>query len=113
MPRPQLKPTAEDRKMVKTLAAFGVRHEEIARRIGIRSPKTLRKHFREELDFGALDANLQVSGTAYKMATSGKFPVMTMFWLKSQAGWNDRPAGQLARITPPPFIVAQANEVQP
>ena len=27
--------------------------------------------------------------TAYNMAKSGKFPTMTMFWLKTQAGWRE------------------------
>ena len=27
--------------------------------------------------------------TAYQMAKSGKFPTMTMFWLKTQAGWRE------------------------
>ena len=27
--------------------------------------------------------------TAYNLAKSGKCPVMTMFWLKTQAGWRE------------------------
>ena len=37
------------------------RGEEIARFIGLRSPKTLRRHFREELDRAATEANAQVA----------------------------------------------------
>ena len=60
MPRPKIVPTPEDRKLALTLSAYGVPQEEIAKRIGIRSPKTLRKHYREELDRGSLDANCKV-----------------------------------------------------
>ena len=66
MPRPTLNPTDEERRLVKSLAAFGVPQEQIARRVGIRSVKTLRKHFREELDEGSLDANSTVAKTLYK-----------------------------------------------
>ena len=57
MPRPQLKPTEEQRRLVKSMAAVGTPHEDITRKVGFRSPKTLRKHFREELDIGIIDAN--------------------------------------------------------
>ena len=50
---------------VKTYTTAGglaepFRGEEIARFIGLRSPKTLRRHFREELDRAATEANAQV-----------------------------------------------------
>jgi len=107
MPRPKIKPTDEQRRLVKALAAFAVPHEQIALKIGIRSPKTLRKYFRQELDEGAVDANAQVAKTLFEMAKSGKQPLATMFWLKVRAGWRDRPAFEPAAISPPPFIVAQ------
>ena len=46
MPRPRLEPTDELRRLVKSPSAFGVPRKEIARRIGIRSTKTLRAHYR-------------------------------------------------------------------
>ena len=52
MPRPRLQPSDEQRRMVKTLSALGIPQKQIARQVGIRSDKTLRKHFREELDRG-------------------------------------------------------------
>lgn len=60
MPRPKLNPTEEQRRLVKSLAAMGTLQSDIAKMIGIRSPKTLRKHFRMELDRGALEANSNV-----------------------------------------------------
>ena len=47
MPRPKLNPTEEQRRKVKILSACGTTHEKIAEAMGIRSPKTLRKHFRK------------------------------------------------------------------
>jgi len=112
MPRPRIQPTDEQRQLVKSLAAFGVAQEQIAKRIGIRSVKTLRKHFRDELDRGALDANTNVVKSLYQMATSGQHPVATMFWLKCRAGWRERNAPDPTPAVPPPFVVAK-EEVRP
>ncbi len=108
MPRPQINPTQQQRELVRSLTAFGVRQEDIARKLGIRSPKTLRKYFREELDSGASDANARVAQTAFKLATSGRCPVATIFWLKSRAGWTEQREFQPAG-TPPPVIVAKED----
>ena len=45
MARPKFKPTDANRTTVRSLAAYGTKHEEIAKIIGLRSAKTLRKHF--------------------------------------------------------------------
>ena len=107
MSRPKFNPTEEHRKLVKALAAYGIPHEQIVRRIGVRSAKTLRKHFRTELDEGVSDANINVSRTLYKMATSGAHLAATLFWLKCRGGWRERQAADLASSPPPPFIVAK------
>jgi hypothetical protein len=107
MARPSLKPTAEQRRLVKSLSACGIPQEHIAGRLGIRSLKTLRKYYREELDAGILDANASVGKTMYTMANSGRFPLATMFWLRCRAGWKDYPAYEQHAAAPPPFIVAK------
>jgi hypothetical protein len=110
MPRPKLNPTDEQRRLVKPLAAFGIRHDEIAKMINVRSPKTLRKHFRVELDRGAAEANSSVAQALYKMAVSGEHPAATLFWLKCRAGWKERPSFEPAMAAAPaPFIVAKAE----
>ena len=106
MPRANLRPTDEERKMVRLMVAIGVAQEQIAARIGIKSPKTLRKHFREELDSGAADANMKVGHTLLKMATSGDHPAATIFWMKSRLKWKDHGGFEPATAAPPPFIVA-------
>ena len=111
MPCPKLNPTDEQRRKAKILSACGTPHEKIAEVMGIRSPKTLRKHFREELDLGALEANAKVASTLYQMATSGQHPTATMFWLKCRAGWKERPTFDPGNVLPPPFIVAQEARV--
>ena len=113
MPRPQIRPTDEQRRLVKTLAALGIPQEQIAMKVGIRSPKTLRKYFRDELDRGSLDANLQVLQTLYKLATDGVHLAATIFWAKSRLGWRERAAFEQSPAVPPPFIVTAEVGVQP
>jgi hypothetical protein len=96
---------------VKTLSGLGVPQEQIARRIGIRSAKTMRKHFREELDGGALEANTSVVQSLYKMATSGEHPTATLFWLKCRAGWKESRTMEPTADLAPPFIVAKEEGV--
>jgi len=113
MPRPRLTPSAEQRQKVKSMAAMGIPQKRIAEMIGLRSEKTLRRHFRQELDAGETEANYNVGKTLYSMATSGKDPLATIFWMKARAGWRDRPSFEPASIPPPPFIVAHDKGVQP
>jgi hypothetical protein len=105
MGRPNFTPTNEQRALVKSMAGVGMRHEDIARKIGLRSPKTLRKYFRDELELGATDANYKVFRTLYQMATSGEHPSATMFWAKCRGGWRERPDFEAAPAQAPKFIV--------
>ena len=112
MSRPRFEPIDPQRQLVKSLAAYGIGQEEIARKIDV-SAKTLRRHFREELDRGATDANAQVAQAMYKMATSGEFPAATIFWLKCRGGWrqNGR-VGREAQQTVP-FVVEVLKAPEP
>ncbi len=83
MPRPSFKATKDRRKLVKSLAAIGCKQEQIATALGIRSPKTVRKHFRKDLNQGVAEATAAVLRAAYEMASSGKYPVMTRYWLNA------------------------------
>jgi len=103
MPRPKLTPTEEQRILVKSLAAVGIPQEDIARKIGVRSPKTLRKHFREQIDLAATEANASVGGALYKNAMAGNTDAQK-FWLERRAGWRSWQSPN-ALFAPPPFIV--------
>ena len=84
MATPRFETDDDQRSLVKSLAMLGLQQEQICQVVGIRSPKTLRKHFRSELTSGGLHAMAKVMQTAYEMATSGRYPAMTMFWEKCQ-----------------------------
>ena len=79
--------TEEMRRKVKMLAGIGVPQHNIAQQIGC-SPKTLRLHFREELDRGVTEANTLIAGTLFNAAKNGNVAAM-IFWLKTRAHWRE------------------------
>ena len=86
--RPAFKPTDEQREQVITMSSNGLPHIQIAPLIGCSSPKTLRKHFRDELDIGKIQANAKVAGALYQSALDGNVKAQT-FWLKVVGGWQE------------------------
>jgi hypothetical protein len=70
------------------MSSHGVPHRQQAPLIGCSSPKTLRKHFREELDIGKIQANAKVAGALYQSALDGNVKAQT-FWLKTVGGWQE------------------------
>jgi len=82
-------PTPEQRRTVKTMAGFGVPQEDIATFLGV-DAKTLRKHFRDELDRGTVEANAKVAQSLFQMATQGKNVAAAIFWMKARAGWREK-----------------------
>jgi hypothetical protein len=90
MARTAFRPTEEQRQLVKVMSAYGIRQTDSATEVGLRSPKTLRKHFRQVLDHGRIEANFKVAQTLFKMATSGRQVFATIHWLNSQAGWRKK-----------------------
>lgn len=86
------------------MAGLGIRQDDIAIALDI-SPHTLRKHFRKELDRGAIEANTQVAGALFKMAVSGNVPAATIFWAKTRCGFRERPGLEAAGILPPQFHI--------
>lgn len=88
--RPEVEVDAKTRAMVESMAGFGVPERDIARTVGI-DAKTLRKHYRDELDLGIVRANNQVAQSLFKKAT-GKDPgavTAAIFWLKTRAQWRE------------------------
>src|SRR4249919_626714 len=83
-------PDPSQRRQVEALAAYGVPEADISGVVGI-DPKTLRKHYREELDMGSTKANAQVAGFLFNAARNGNVTAQ-IFWLKTRARWKETPA---------------------
>lgn len=108
MPRPSFKATDEQQRMVKTMAALGTRHEDIAAILDI-TPKTLRKHFRVELTRGAIEANAKVGQTLFSMATSGRNIAATIYWERTRGRPHGRDSGTDGGPMPPPQIIIRTD----
>ena len=80
----------EERKMVEQMSAVGVPQADIAVvvRDGI-DVKTLRKHFRQELDQALIKANAKVSGSLYNKCMAGDTSSL-IWWEKTRQGRREK-----------------------
>ena len=85
----EYEPTEDDRRMVRAMAGFGVPQDTIGTHFDI-DPKTLRKHFRRELDRGMIEANVKVAQSLFNMATTGGNVAAAIFWMKARGGWREK-----------------------
>ena len=90
--RPPHQPTEITRELVTLHARVGTRQEVIAGILGIECNKTLRKHYREELDFATAEANAVIGGALYNKALNGDDTAAQIFWLKTRAGFSEKNA---------------------
>jgi hypothetical protein len=110
MARPKFVPTEEQRRRVKSLTAYGMNQEGIARLVGLRSPKTLRKHFREELILGEIEGVAQIAQTFYTMAKSGRDSRATIHFLERRQRWLNVQSLENRPAAIPDFVVMQDKE---
>ena len=91
MPRPAKKLSKQELDEIEALAGLGLTQQQIAdvKEICI---DTLRKYAIKAYHKGKSKAVARVAKTCFEMASSGKQPVMTMFYLKTQAGWQSTPS---------------------
>ena len=80
-------PDPAQRRQVEAMAAYGIPETDISRVLNI-DPKTLRKHYRDELDLGETKANAQVAGFLFNAAKNGNVTAQ-IFWLKTRARWRE------------------------
>jgi hypothetical protein len=80
---------ADQRRTVRAMAGFGVPQNDIARHLEI-DPKTLRLHFRRELDGGMTEANTKVAQSLFNMATQQNNVAAAIFWMKARCGWREK-----------------------
>ena len=117
MGRKAHRPDIAQRRQVEAMAGYGVPEAEIAGLIEV-DAKTLRKHYRRELDGGHVRANAKVAENLYRRATGeGREAVVAaIFWLKTRAGWREtsvhevsgRDGGPIETTEPNPRELARA-----
>ena len=83
-------PNGTRRRQVEAMAAYDVPEKDIARVLLV-DPKTLRKHYRDELDTGHVKANSRIAESLYRKAMGDGPQSVTacIFWLKTRAQWKE------------------------
>lgn len=81
-------PTKATRDTVSLHSLVGTPQEVIAGVLGI-DAKTLRKYYRDELDYSLAKANATLGGTLYNKAKDGDTTAL-IFWLKTRAGFREQ-----------------------
>ncbi|MEX0406774.1 hypothetical protein ABGN05_13975 [Aquibium sp. LZ166] len=104
MPRPRHQPDPQQCRQVEALAGYGTPEHEIAAMIGI-DPKTLRRHYRQELDLGHTKANARVAENLFRKATGDGRESVTaaIFWLKTRARWKEVSIHELGGVPGQPI----------
>ena len=87
MARPDHQPTKATRDTVSLHVLAGTRQDVIADVLGI-DPKTLRKHYRKELDQAMAKANAKIGGALYNKALGGDTSAL-IFWAKTRMGFRE------------------------
>jgi len=80
-------PTKDSRHLVQLHATIGTQQHIIASILGI-DAKTLRKHYRDELDHAMAQANATIGGALFNKAKGGDTTAM-IFWMKTRAQWRE------------------------
>lgn len=88
MSRQPHEPTKATRELVQLHAMVGTDQEQISSILEI-DPKTLRKHYRAELDNSTAKANATIGGALFNKAKSGDTTAM-IFWMKTRARWSEK-----------------------
>ena len=104
-------PDPVSRRQVEAMAAYGVPEADIATVIGI-DPKTLRRHYREELDTGHIKANSKIAESLYRKAMGDGPQSVTacIFWLKTRAQWKETTVQEQTVNLTPTLIISQAGD---
>ena len=101
------KPSDAQRQTVQLHTTVGTIQPVIAQLLGI-TEKTLRKHYRDELDLSRAQANATIGGALFNKAKSGDTAAM-IFWMKTQAGWREKSdvnhVSEDGTMTPKPTLI--------
>ncbi len=110
MARPAHRPDAANRRQVEAMAGYGVPEADIARVLRI-DPKTLRKHYRDELDGGHVKANAKVAENLFRKATGDGPQSVTaaIFWMKTRARWKETTISEVTHDVGDPIKVLMAR----
>lgn len=110
--RPPFQPTAAQRDRVKTCAAAGMPHDELALGLGI-DANTLRKHFQYELGQGALNRKQEAMDALWKLAKRGNVSALKTYINKIEEYDATLIPPPPPRITDEEALAAEKGEAKP
>ena len=89
--RPRYEPAEKDRRVVEMMAGWAIPETSIAKVLAI-DPKTLRKHFAEELTVGHAKLEAQLAQNLLRIAQGQDRHALiaTIFALKARFGWIEQ-----------------------
>lgn len=87
--RPEHVPTEKSRQTVEVMTAGGIDQVGICAVLGIKSLKSLRKHYRREIDTAIPKIHALVVGAHLKKIQAGDFNAIK-WWEQSRMGWTER-----------------------
>lgn len=70
------------------MTGYGITQADVAKWLQL-DTKTLRKHYKHEIDIGAIEANAQVARSLYKNAVENENVAAQIWWTKARMGWKD------------------------
>ena len=108
MGRARTSPIPASRRQVEAMAGYGVPEADIAGVLAI-DPKTLRKHYRDELDTGPHQGERQ-GGREPLPQGDRRGPqsvIAAIFWLKTRAGWKETSVTELAARDQQPVLIVR------
>lgn len=111
--QPPYQPTEADRTTVTVMVACGVKHEDIALCLGTAGidDKTLRLHFRRELDIGIAKVNALCGQGIVRAMQAGEAWALC-FWAKTRMGWREKsPLDDISEITVKRLVGVKVEDV--
>ena len=81
-------PNPIDQEQVEHLSGMGASRPFIANHLHI-TQEELELHYPLQLNSGLEEANLRVARKFFEMASSGRYPLMTVQWMKMRANWSE------------------------
>jgi len=104
-------PTDKNRKLVESTSGLGLPQDQIAVLVGV-DDKTLRKHYRTELNAGKAKANSNIAQTLYNKAMAGDTASL-IWWSKAQMKWSETIRNEVTGAHGEPLQGIQVTFVKP
>jgi hypothetical protein len=85
---PGFRPSIDQARQVAVMSCLGLSPKDIGNVLSI-EPDLIKLYYKKELTVSMHIANAVVARQALNMASSGRNPDMTKFWLKTRAKWKE------------------------